>query len=772
MASDPEPCFNDLHIVKNEVYDVDAMNHLCNYDGLSTDMKTKLKKYKKNRKNINHVQVVYSWGKNMATLKFGRLIGAGLMEFDKEVRATLADKYYFDLDMANAQPVILSQLCKKNGWACPLLNEYVTYRKEKIAQLMFDMGVSRDECKEFFIQLLFGSKVAWVLKHPFMISMTKEMNEIMTNVARTYPYILAHCQKIYKKDPSKKGKNPEAGCIAHVVQNEERLILMAIDASLKSQGRSMDVFIHDGGLVRKLENELEFPVEIIQCCEKDVMDSLGYQISLVIKSMADKKISFQGKARKYLPNDTLVSDSYAAKKFVELLGDAIVLDVNTGRWIFDTRTGLWSQDPQTLRSYLNIYASEMVFYQIGSSGDDVFDYSGKESNIKNMIVNIDRHLTKVDFLGRKGSSAIGKFLFEDGIYDMKTKAFTEGFNPDIFFFHRILRKYSKPDAELCKKVNKILFEDPYIAGEQDIQATWFKRGLARALYGEVERHKNFYITVGQPNCGRGLLTGALLSAYDGYVTTFSPNALIYNPHNSSDEAKKLAWVIPIINTRLAIGNEIIMDPKKFIDGTLLKTLAGGGDTIKARLNFKDDAEFPMRTILFMQTNDISAIKPADEAVMNRGIINELKKSYKESPNPSNPNEMLQDSGLKELFKTEEYRNAVFHLMADIYGEWVDAGCPMTKPDSLKQLTSEWVESTTSIRSLIEQKYEITKMEDDWISSREIIDYLKQRGCVESETKVGRELTNLGCPVIIKKEGGVSKRVRLGIRNILDALMIE
>jgi len=772
MASDPVNFNDDIHIVKTEIYDVDAMNHLCNCSSISTDMKTKLKKYKKNRKNINNVQVVYSWGKNMATIKFGRLTSNGLSGFDKEIRATLADKYYFDLDMVNAQPVILSQLCKKNGWACPFLNQYVTYRKEKIAELMFDMGVSKEECKGFFIQLLFGSKIAWVLNHPFLISMTNEMNDIMKNVSRAYPDILTHCQKIYKKDPSKKGKNPEAGCIAHVVQNEERLILMAIHSSLIVQKRNMDVFIHDGGLVRKLENELEFPVDIIPKCEKDVLDSLGYQISLAIKSLADNKISFEGKARKYLPNDTLVSDSYAAKKFVEILDDAIVLDVNTGRWIFDLKTGMWSQDPQTLRSYLNVYSSEMIFYQVGFSGDDIFDYSGKESNIKNMIVNIDRHMTKVDFVGTKCKSAIGKFLFEDGIYDMKTKTFTEGFNPAIFFFHRILRKYSNPDIQLKKKVHKILFEDPYITGEQDVPATWFKRGLARALYGEVEKHKNCYVTVGEPNCGRGLLTGALLSAYDGYVTTFNPSVLMYNPHNSSDEAKKLSWVIPIINTRIAIGNEITMDPKKFIDGTLLKTLAGGGDTIKARLNFKDDSQFILQSIIFIQTNDIGAIKPADEAVMNRVIVNELKKSYKECPNPDNPNEMLQDSGLKELFRTEEYKNAVFHLMADIYGEWVADGCPLTKPDSLKQTASEWVESTTSIRSLIEDKYEITKKEEDWVSSREILDYLKQKRCVESDTKIGRELTKLGCSIIIKKVNGMCVNVRLGIRNILDALVIE
>jgi len=758
------PCI-DMHIVKEELFDADVMNHLSTHDGITSEMKTKLRKYKKNRRNINHVDIVYSWGKDWQQLQVGRLTGLGLQGFDKEIRSALAAKYYFDLDMVNSQPVLLKQLCRNNGWSCPILDEFVLTRPEKMELLMNELNVSRGEAKELFIQTLFGSKVGWAIHHPYLISLTKEMTIIMENTCLKYPKILQNAKRIKKL-------NPQATCLATVIQDEERKALLVIDRTIQKSGRQMDVLIHDGGLVRRLPNEVEFPFDIIRACEKAVKDELGYFINLQIKPLS-QTIQFKGCAKKYLPCDTLVSDSFAAKKFVELIGEGIVLDNNSGRWLFDFKTGLWSQDPRTLRAYLDTYASSMIFYQVGPNGDIINDYSGHESNIKNMICNIDRHLDPIDFISLKGDSGIGKFLFEDGIYDIDTKTFTEGFDPNILFFAKISRKFAPRDETMIKKVNTLLFEDPYILvgqEEQSEQSIWFKRGIARALYGDYSRHKNCYITVGQPNCGRGLLTSALSEAFGDYVKLFSPNALVYNAGSSSDEAKKMAWVIPLVNSRLAIGNEITMAPKKFIDGNQLKSLAGGGDSVVARLNFKDDAKFVIRTTILLQANDLLPIKPADTAVMNRVVINELKKTY--CTNPTNDNEMLQDASLKFTFKTEAYCAAVFHLMSDSYTEWIACGSPSEKPAALKALTSEWIENTNSIKSMIESKYEITKSEDDYVSSRELISFLKDKGCVESDTKIGRELTAIGCSSLQMKMGGITTTVRIGIRNILDGLQIE
>jgi hypothetical protein len=48
-----------------------------------------------------------------------------------------------------------------------------------------------------------------------------------------------------------------------IFQTEERKMLMVLDAFLTFKGRYMGVFIHDGGLVEKLEGETKFPEELL-----------------------------------------------------------------------------------------------------------------------------------------------------------------------------------------------------------------------------------------------------------------------------------------------------------------------------------------------------------------------------------------------------------------------------------------------------------------------------------------------------------------------------
>ena len=757
MAPDPQP-HDDAQIVKNEMFDADALSALLIHSGISSEEKLKLKRYRKNRHDGNKVQMVYSYGRSWARLKMGRLSANGLQCFDREVRAALAQKHYWDLDMVNAQPVILTQLCRRNGWSCPILDDYVSLREDKIHELITRLNIQRADAKDMFLATLFGGKVGWAVKDPYLIDLGKEMQMIMKNVCTKHPEILEHAKRLDKK-------NPEATCLSLVVQDEERKCLLVIDSTLSKNSRYMGVLIHDGGLVERLPNEVSFPSEMIGMCQEAVLEKLDYAIRLAIKPMKTS-LQISPKATKYTPSHIVVSDSYAAKVFVELLGLFIIRDIHTGYWLFDNTTGLWSQQENVLKSYLNLYASHLIFYQVGIMSDKVFDYSGKESNIKNMICNIERHLAPTDFLGSFADSGVGKFLFEDGIYDMDTKTFTKGFNPSILFFARIPRKFSERNEALISKVHTLLFQDPYHT-DQEEQATWFKRGIARALYGRYQEHKNCYITVGRPNCGRGLLTAALLEAFGDYVTIFSPNSLIFNPRYGSDDAKKLSWAISLANTRLAIGNEITMANGKYIDGNQLKSLSGGGDAIKARLNHKDEATFVIRTTILLQTNDIPDIKPSDEGIMNRVIVNELRKTYCESPDPSNPNEMLQDSSLKVAFQGADYRSAVFHLMADLYHEWKAAGSPTTKPAPLRALTSEWIENTTSISSLLATNYAITKNPEDFVHCRELIEFLKEKGCVESETKIGREIGNLGCPIIVKKIRGKCYKVRSGIKKLQE-----
>jgi hypothetical protein len=755
-AAIPTP---DLCIVKEEQFDANMMSVLSNHDGIGQDIKKQLKAYRKRAVNGNKVQVVYDYGNDLKGLREGRVYaskGLGLQSFRSDVRAALAAKYYIDIDMANAQPVLLVQLAKKHGWACSRLEEYVQNRATKLKEVMEELGCDRDGAKEFCLSILFGAK-PYNTVNQFFADMMEELASIARNCEKAYPNIAKLCKTKTK---------PLASCLAHVIQTTESKVLRIIDAFLISKGRPFHVLIHDGGMIKKLDGD-----DDIQGLLREIeahVQTQGWNIKMEVKPMEHSFTAGDESPRVYVPSSIVVSDSYAGQKLVTLMGNKMVLDSSHGRYVFDDTTGLWTQDDQALKNYLNAHAAEMIFYQVGEKADKVFDYSGCEKNIQNMFKNINRHLTPTNFVNNKGDSSIGKFLFSDGIYDMETKEFTPGFNPDILFFARIDRPFTPRHEGLIAKVRKLLFEDPYTA-DQSVQAKWFQRGIARALHGNYTEHKNCYITVGQPNCGRGLLTGALMEAFGGYTTVFSPNSLLYNSRSGEDDAKKLAWVVPIANTRLAIGNEITMAPGKFIDGNQLKSLAGGGDKVIARQNFKDGTAFVIRTICLLQTNDIPPIKPADEAVMNRVVINELKKSYKECPDPSNPLEQLQDTSLKAAFSSEEYRTAVFHLMTDIYHEWKADGSPKTKPECLKKIACEWVEGSSSVSGLLSSEYDITKSVDDYVVMKDLINFLRNAGCVESDTKIGRALTMMGCASVDKKVGGRTVKVRTGIKKMEAAI---
>jgi hypothetical protein len=270
---------NDVKIVKEELYDADAMDGLSSHDGVSVDVKKLLKAYRKQRVDGNKVQVVYEYGKDWKKLKVGRQYpqkGIGLQNFPSDVRNALSKKYYFDIDCVNSQPVILVQLCKTHGWNCTQLEKYVNERASKLSDIMKALDCTRDEAKEICLVTLFGGKVYKKGVPQFIKDLQDEMTTLAINMQAHYPDIF----KVCKNKP-----NPGASCVANVVQNIEFNLLLCIDKALREKGRNMAVYIHDGGLVERNPGEEYFPSDILLYAQEQVKEKLNYNITLAEKKM-------------------------------------------------------------------------------------------------------------------------------------------------------------------------------------------------------------------------------------------------------------------------------------------------------------------------------------------------------------------------------------------------------------------------------------------------------------------------------------------------------
>jgi hypothetical protein len=257
---------SDLHTVKTETFDVAAMESLWRTrKTLPADIVKQLDKYYKRRRG-NTVQVVYMEGK-LASQEhmLGRLYpegGIGYTCFQSDIRNFLAAPHYWDVDVVNAHPTLLLQLATKNGWAAPVLSSYVNNREARLTEVMEALHVSRNEAKTAYIEILYGSFQYERSDIATLRNLTAEMGQLTKNLCAAFPDFHKKCQK---------NKKPTRTSVAYIMQSEEFRVLRALDHALQAQGRSLDTYIHDGGLVRKLEGEQEMPAEVLQRCEASIL---------------------------------------------------------------------------------------------------------------------------------------------------------------------------------------------------------------------------------------------------------------------------------------------------------------------------------------------------------------------------------------------------------------------------------------------------------------------------------------------------------------------
>lgn len=272
--------------IRREIYDADVMEKLLAHEGIGQQTKKLLQKYKKRAYDGNHLNVTYQYGKRMETAQVGRLHpehSLGLSAFERNIRSALAQKYYWDLDMENAQPTLLFNLCKKYGWKSEQIGLFIKNRKDILAYLMENEKLTRGEAKDICIAIFFG---AWRENHPSFIDLCKEINQIKENCYTKFPEMYEIAKKKTKeKEKEEWWKDPKSGCLAIVLQNEERAILLKMDSFLKTKSHPFEVLIHDGGLIRKLSGESEFPRELIKDLEEHILKDTGFTIALSVKPM-------------------------------------------------------------------------------------------------------------------------------------------------------------------------------------------------------------------------------------------------------------------------------------------------------------------------------------------------------------------------------------------------------------------------------------------------------------------------------------------------------
>ena len=216
----------------------------------------------------------------------------GLQGFPKMIRNALAGKFYWDIDLENAHYYIASHFCAYHHLSHEAIDYYIAHRAECLATFP-----TRDAGKLHFLRTLFGGDVSLYCEntrdeHTTATGITTEM------VGRIAGEITALAKHLYllrpdlhkvksgkKNEPIDKRYNKEFVLMSVLFQEEEKKALFCLKQFLAANGRFMEVLIHDGGLVLKLEGELAFPASLLVRAEEHLHKMLGYPLSLSVKTM-------------------------------------------------------------------------------------------------------------------------------------------------------------------------------------------------------------------------------------------------------------------------------------------------------------------------------------------------------------------------------------------------------------------------------------------------------------------------------------------------------
>lgn len=226
----------------------------------------------------------------------------------REVRAHLAEAYYWDVDMANCQPRLFKQKLDQLGVACPLLETYVAQRESCLREVMQACNVERDAAKNLFIRLLYlGSIAAWredfkcAEPPPWIHDLADEMRKNAETM-----YSLPEFQDLKRYSARRQltiseslepanGSHREfspgpvsaiGSLLALYLQTLECKCVRALVEAMQSDGRKVGGIIYDGAHVEKLSGEQTIPHSDLSQWRGAVLHKTGYDVELTVKPFA------------------------------------------------------------------------------------------------------------------------------------------------------------------------------------------------------------------------------------------------------------------------------------------------------------------------------------------------------------------------------------------------------------------------------------------------------------------------------------------------------
>lgn len=679
--------------------------------------KKQLEKYKQNIINeindIAKVKVQYTRKHNIG--RVNPSMGLGLHCIRREIRHTLANEFYTDIDIVNAHPNFLEQLCKNNNIECECLTEYINNRETILNDIMLEYNTNKEESKRLIIRLMYlGAFKNWALsnkitKQPtkFLIKFEKELNKIASKIVKSNPELIKilstedyYFDEEINNDPERKTKSTVMSYILQEIECQclETIYKYSMKNDLIEDG---DVVLsNDGLLIRKDK----FKTELLEAFSNVIKNELKYNIRFTTKEMnQDYPIEFLKKNQIIDFDVNLFNDTECAK---------VIYHYNKNKYIFCQRFG-WYEIKQNntienigLNTPVSIYAviNDTILKLIPNKKTSIFneiysikkdkdieteDKNNKINELKNIIKKLEsiefkvgqtsfqngvikqlQNFYRIDKIDQEIDANQNLIAFDNCVFDNTTKQFREikvsdkiskttGYKLDADIYYNldgsIKKIITKRNLQIKNELEKII--KSIFSTDEDYD--YLMNILSKSLFGNSLEICNIWVGAGRN--GKGTLSSLLQPALGSYYKQCSPLFLTSKSKSDKDADSTLAQLkgvrIAMISEPESEGSDVQFNTTK------LKSLSGN-DRIETRDLFKSKFEYAPQFTMFVQTNQLPTIPKIDDGIKSR--LKVLTFPYKFVEKPQLAHEKKIDITLKKRIESPEYRNEFILMLIEDY----------------------------------------------------------------------------------------------------------
>lgn len=747
----------DIKYVKMEKHDPDVISVILkDRDNFSKKDLATLTRYKKNRIHGNTNEVVYHYGKGCEKLKIGRVYPHncfGLQSFPHDMRNPLLEKFYWDVDMENCHYIIIHEIGKRMGFCVDAIKQYIDNRKEELAKVSAIPGVA----KTAFLKVAYGGDVKLYDIHYTDDGTVPEgdltlINQLKIEVQRIVNKVWEDdFYKIRKLAMVAKKTNPKFSLFALTLQTEEFACLKAMDDYCNMNNRYMGVFIHDGGEIEKLPNEIKFPDEHLLGMERMITDRTGYRHRLVVKPF---KHNF--KMPETDPNTIIQNDKDACEKLAKMF-DGFIVRTPTEWFVKFDKDNWWSSGDSAVKQLI----LDANFVKINEDGN-ITQYGSNIVGVNAIFNTLQSCLhafpLNKNFVNEINEKTKGKVFYIDKYWDLEKRDWFDiknsGLTPLVYINRPAPDFTTISDDDVLDFTTNVMNVFP-----DETNQIYFLQCMARAIGGHVE-DKVWYIMEGMRNSGKGTIQEETKCAFGEYCNTI--DAPIAKSFNSGD-ASELRWILTLKCDifRISFTNEaktIVGKITKLCGNTVKKVIASGGDDITARNHNKGEVTVKNNCTTFMSFNQVPSADPADALQTCCPIIF----PYKFVPKSDMVDISFKEGSptIKKDIKTnEKWRDVFTKLVFDNYKSTgiTQGSLPPTCLIKYMEMTKA---NATELPFLLNFNFDTTD-KTTWTSMEDIMEVMKPSG--KNNVAVGKFLVDRGFEKSRKSVDGKQKHGFIGLK---------